>query len=139
MKACDFKKLQASTDKNYIARLFRNNFVTMASIGWTHPDSALEVLKCFVPRRKEFRDLSLPKGGLPVVKTIEEHQLFGLLAPVNQCQGDAEAPEGSAEGSQESSDWEKQGSDHACHDGCGGRWYIGGEPCQSPAETNGLL
>ena len=37
MKACDFKKLQASTDKNNIARLFRNNFVTMASIGWTHP------------------------------------------------------------------------------------------------------
>ena len=34
MKACDFKKLQASTGKNYIARLFRNNFVTMASIGW---------------------------------------------------------------------------------------------------------
>ena len=81
--ACDFKKLQASTDKNYIARLFRNNFVTMASIGWTHPDLALEVLKCFVPRRKEFRDLSLLKGGLSVVKTIEEHQLFGLLAPVN--------------------------------------------------------
>ena len=30
-EACDFKKLQASTDKNNIARLFRNNFVTMAS------------------------------------------------------------------------------------------------------------
>ena len=89
MKACDFKKLQASTDKNYIARLFRNNFVTMASIGWTHPHLALEVFKCFVPRRKEFRDLmSLLKGGLPVVKTIEEHQLFGLLAPVNNSNVD---------------------------------------------------
>ena len=52
MKACDLKKLQASTDKNYTARLFRNNLVTMASIGWTHPDLALEVFKCFVPRRK---------------------------------------------------------------------------------------
>ena len=68
-----FKKLQASTDKNFIARLFRNNFVTMASIGWTHPDLALEVFKCFVSRRQELRDLSLLKGGLPVVKTIEEH------------------------------------------------------------------
>ena len=80
MKACDFKKLQASTDKNYIARLYRNNFVTMASAGWTHPDLALEVFKCFVPRRKEFWKFSLLKGGLPVVKTIEEHQLFRLLA-----------------------------------------------------------
>ena len=88
MKACDFKKLHASTDKNYIGRLFRNNFVTMASIGWTYLDLALEVFKCFIPRRKEFRDLSLLKGGLPVLKTIEEHQLFGLLAPVNNSNVD---------------------------------------------------
>ena len=48
MKACDFKKLQAITDKNHFARLFRNNCVTMASIGWAHPDVTLEVFKCFV-------------------------------------------------------------------------------------------
>ena len=62
MKACDLKKLQASTDKNFIARLFRNNFVTMASIGWTHPGLALEVFKCFVPQRNEFRDFELVEG-----------------------------------------------------------------------------
>ena len=39
-------------------------------------------------RRKEFRDLILLKGGLPVVKTIEEHQLFGLLAQVNSSNVD---------------------------------------------------
>ena len=39
-------------------------------------------------RWKEFKDLSLLKGGLPVVKTIEGRQLFGLLAPVNHSNVD---------------------------------------------------
>ena len=78
MKACDL-------------RLFRNNFVTMASIGWAHPGLALEVFKCFVPERNEFRDFELVKGGLPVVKTIEDHHFFGLLAPVNNSNVDRDS------------------------------------------------
>ena len=54
------------------------------------------------------------------MKTIEEHQLFGLLAPVNNSNVDRDNTKemlkrqrGSAEGGQESSDWEKEGFDHA--------------------------
>ena len=145
MKACDFKKLQASTDKNYIAWLFRNNFVIMTSIGWTHPDLALKVFKCFVPRRKESRDLSLLKGCLPVVETIEEQQLFGLLAPVNNSNVDRDNAkemlkrQTAVQKAAKKAATGKRRVRHACHRGCGRRWCIGGEPCQSPVETVGLL
>ena len=146
MKACDFKLLQASTDKNYIALLFRNNFVTMASIGWTHPDLALEVLKCFVPRRKEFRDLSLFKGGLPVGKTIEEHQLFGLLAPVNNSNVDRDSAKemlkrqrALQKAAKKAATGKNRGPTMLATMAVVGRWYFGREPCKSLVETYGLL
>ena len=46
-------------EENYMARFFRNDFVTVVSNGWKHPDLTLEAFKCCVPLRKEIRDLSL--------------------------------------------------------------------------------
>ena len=61
----------------------------MARNGWKHPDvGPLRSSSASVLRRKEFLDLSLLKGGLSVVKTIEEHQLLGMLAPVNRSNVD---------------------------------------------------
>ena len=71
------------------------------------------------------------------MKTIEEHQLFGLLAPVNNSNVDRDSPK---EMLKRQRALQKAAKKAATGRNRGPtRWYIGGEPCKSLVETYGLL
>ncbi|CAK0880311.1 unnamed protein product, partial [Prorocentrum cordatum] len=79
MSSVDFNAVQSDMNRFTI---FKNNFAVLKATGWSHPELALDVLKCLLPRLQKDRKCGLLQNGMKYVETVTEDAVLSLLQPV---------------------------------------------------------